>query len=129
MLFRSRNPEQGNTVLRERLCRLGAIAWSALASFRRGTPAGLQASGRAQVLLVALAEQTPADVLWIRNALQDGLADHLAAGPPADRDWSPWLAWADLIVERSPNAEERQRREQELWPARAALEIAAAIGV
>ncbi len=127
--WQRRNPDQGDEALRERLCRLGAIAWSALAGFRRGTPAALEASGRAQVLLVALAQQTPADVVWIRNALQDGLADHLAAGAPADRDWGRWLAWAELIVERSPSAVERERRERELWPARAALEIAETLGV
>lgn len=116
-----RDPTGGDPILRERLCRLGAIAWLALAGFRRGTAAGLLASGRAQALLVELAAQTPPEVLWIRNGLQQGLADHLAAGPPADGDWSRWLGWAELIVERSGNGNDGRRC---LWPAQAALAIA-----
>jgi len=124
-----RDPQGGDPPLRERLCRLGAIAWLALAGFRRGTPAGLQAAGRAQKLLVQLAEQTPPEVVWIRNGLQDGLALHLASGPPPKGDWGPWLVWADQIVQRSPTAEEQEQGQAELWPARAALEIAQTLGL
>lgn len=120
-----RDPAGGDPALRERLCRLGAIAWLALAGFRRGGPRGLQASGRAQALLVELATLTPPDVLWIGNGLRQGLADHLAAGPPADGDWSPWLAWADLIARRSPDDKARARADEHLWTAQAALAIAA----
>ena len=127
--WQRRDPTGGDGPMRERLCRLGAIAWSTLAGFRGGTPAGLQASGRAQALLVELAHQTPPDVVWIRNGLQDGLAQHLAAGAPAGGDWGPWMAWAELIVERSPSGEERQELDNQLWPARAALEIAETLGV
>lgn len=124
-----RDPEGGDPTQRERLCRLGAIAWLALADFRRGGPGGLQASGRAQALLVDLAALTPPEVVWIRNGLQQGLADHLAAGPPPDGDWTPRLSWAELIVERSISSEERDRTSQQLWTARAALDIAARLGI
>ncbi len=124
-----RDPAGGDSSVRERLCRLGAIAWLALAGFRRGGPGGVQASGRAQDLLMELAAQTPPEVIWIRNGLQQCLADHLAGGPPADGDWGPWLAWAELIVERSPDEDERHRTEQQLWTARAALDIAERLGL
>lgn len=124
-----RDPTGGDPPRRERLCRLGAIAWLALAGFRRHTRAGLQASGRAQALLVELAGQTPVDVLWIRNGLQQGLADHLASGAPSDGDWGPWLRWAELIVQRSPSDAERTIGEAQLWSARAALEIAGTLGL
>jgi hypothetical protein len=124
-----RDPAGGDPLLRERMCRLGALAWLALADFRHGTPGGLEASGRAQRLLVELAGLTPPDVLWVRNGLQQGLAAHLAGGLPADGDWEPWLAWAALIVARSPEGDERARREAQLWTARAALEIAETLGL
>jgi len=124
-----RDPEGGDPLLRERMCRLGALAWLALADFRHGAPGGLEASGRAQRLLVELAGLTPPEVLWVRNGLQQGLAAHLANGPPADGDWEPWLEWAELIVARSPTAEEQTRGETHLWTARAALEIAETLGV
>lgn len=119
----------GDEVLRERLCRLGAIAWMALAGFRTGTSAGLQAAARAQAMLVELTRFTPTELVWVRNGLQDGLAAHLANGPPANNDWSEWLDWAELIVERSPNEQDRRLREEQLWTAKAALEIAKTLGV
>jgi hypothetical protein len=124
-----RSLSNGDEVLRERLCRLGAIAWMALAGFRQGTPAGLQAAGRAQAMLVELTRYTPVELVWVRNGLQDGLAAHLESGPPADGDWSEWLDWAELIVERSPNDQERRIREEQLWSAKASLEIAKVLGI
>ena len=124
-----RDPEGGNPLLRERLCRLGAIAWLTLAESCQGRPGVLDAAGRAQHLLVELAGLTPPEVLWVRNGLKQGLNAHLASGPPADGDWRPWLGWAELIVARSPTNAERTRCEEQLWTARAALEIAATLGL
>jgi len=113
----------GDEVLRERLCRLGAIAWMALAGFRRETPSRLQAATRAQAMLVELTRFTPIELVWVRNGLQDGLAAHLENGPPANNDWSEWLGWAELIVQRSQDPQVRGLAEQHLWTAKAAIEI------